>query len=52
MKIAHVALWTRNLSAQVRSWETVFGSQQRDLHQQKTAPALRRTLLRHRRPDD
>ena len=25
MNIAHVALWTRNLDAQVQFWETVFG---------------------------
>lgn len=25
MKIAHVALWTRNLDAQVTFWESVFG---------------------------
>lgn len=25
MKIAHVALWTRNLDAQVHFWENIFG---------------------------
>ena len=31
MKIAHVALWTRNLDAQVAFWQEVFGGQSNEL---------------------
>ena len=38
MKIAHVALWTRNLSAQVQFWETVFGGRSNEIYISKNRP--------------
>lgn len=35
MKIAHVALWTRNLDAQVAFWQDVFGGQHNERYLSK-----------------
>ncbi|AVY96471.1 glyoxalase/bleomycin resistance/extradiol dioxygenase family protein [Lelliottia sp. F153] len=40
MKIAHVALWTRNLSAQVQFWETVFGGRSNEIYISKNRPGF------------
>lgn len=40
MNIAHVALWTRNLDAQVHFWETVFGGQRNERYLSKNRPGF------------
>lgn len=45
MNIAHVALWTRSLDAQVQFWETVFGGRSNDRYVSKNRPGLNLTLL-------
>jgi len=40
MKIAHVALWTRNLSAQVQFWETLFGGRSNEIYISKNRPGF------------
>ncbi|MCV2532811.1 VOC family protein [Enterobacter wuhouensis] len=40
MKIAHVALWTRRLDAQVAFWTTVFGGQSNERYVSKNRPGF------------
>ncbi len=40
MNIAHVALWTRNLDAQVHFWQTVFGGQRNERYLSKNRPGF------------
>lgn len=40
MNIAHVALWTRNLPAQVQFWETVFGGRSNEKYISKNRPGF------------
>jgi len=40
MKIAHVALWTRNLDAQVAFWQEVFGGQSNERYLSKNRPGF------------
>ena len=40
MKIAHVALWTRNLDAQVTFWQTVFGGKSNERYVSKNRPGF------------
>lgn len=40
MNIAHVALWTRNLDAQVTFWETVFGGRSNARYLSKNRPGF------------
>ncbi|VTP16056.1 putative lyase [Phytobacter ursingii] len=40
MKIAHVALWTRNLDAQVAFWQDVFGGQRNERYLSKNRPGF------------
>ncbi|MEL2242093.1 VOC family protein [Leclercia adecarboxylata] len=40
MNIAHVALWTRNLDAQVHFWQTVFGGQSNERYLSKNRPGF------------
>lgn len=40
MKIAHVALWTRNLDAQVAFWQNVFGGQSNARYISKNRPGF------------
>ena len=48
MNIAHVALWTRSLEAQVQFWETVFNGRSNERYVSKTVRGLNPILL----PDD
>ena len=41
MNIAHVALWTRSLDAQVQFWETVFGGRSNDRYVSKNRPGFK-----------
>lgn len=40
MKIAHVALWTRNLDAQVAFWQNVFGGQSNERYVSQNRPGF------------
>ncbi len=40
MKIAHVALWTRNLEAQVAFWQQVFNGRSNDRYLSKNRPGF------------
>ncbi len=40
MNIAHVALWTRNLDAQVDFWESVFGARRNERYLSKNRPGF------------
>jgi len=40
MNIAHVALWTRNLDAQVQFWETVFAGRSNARYLSKNRPGF------------
>lgn len=40
MKIAHVALWTRNLEAQQAFWQEMFGAINHDLYLSKNRPGF------------
>ena len=40
MNIAHVALWTRNLDAQVNFWQTVFGGRSNERYLSKNRPGF------------
>lgn len=40
MNIAHVALWTRNLDAQVTFWQTVFGGRSNERYLSKNRPGF------------
>lgn len=40
MNIAHVALWTRNLDAQVQFWETVFNGRSNARYVSKNRPGF------------
>jgi lactoylglutathione lyase len=40
MNIAHVALWTRSLNAQVQFWETVFGGRSNERYVSKNRPGF------------
>ncbi len=40
MHIAHVALWTRNLDAQVHFWQTTFGARCNDRYHSKNRPGF------------
>lgn len=40
MNIAHVALWTRNLDAQVAFWQTVFGGRSNERYLSKNRPGF------------
>ncbi|MFY9996712.1 MAG: VOC family protein [Leclercia sp.] len=40
MNIAHVALWTRHLDAQVQFWQTVFGGQRNERYLSKNRPGF------------
>lgn len=40
MKIAHVALWTRDLQAQVEFWQRVFNGQSNDRYVSKNRPGF------------
>jgi lactoylglutathione lyase len=40
MNIAHVALWTRNLDAQVNFWQTVFGGKRNERYLSKNRPGF------------
>lgn len=40
MKIAHVALWTRNLDAQVAFWRNVFGGQSNERYVSQNRPGF------------
>lgn len=40
MNIAHVALWTRHLDAQVQFWETVFGGRRNERYLSKNRPGF------------
>ena len=40
MKIAHVALWTRNLDAQVNFWQSIFGGQSNKRYISKNRPGF------------
>jgi len=40
MNIAHVALWTRHLDAQVKFWETVFAGQSNERYVSKNRPGF------------
>jgi lactoylglutathione lyase len=46
MHIAHVALWTRSLNAQVQFWETVFNGRSNERYVSKNRPVSNHTLLR------
>ena len=41
MNIAHVALWTRSLDAQVQFWETVFSGRSNDRYVSKNRPGFK-----------
>lgn len=45
MNIAHVALWTRSLEAQVQFWETVFNGAVTNATSAKTVRGLNPILL-------
>lgn len=45
MNIAHVALWTRSLDAQVQFWETVFSAAVMTATSAKIVRGLNLTLL-------
>lgn len=40
MKIAHVALWTRNLDAQAAFWQTFFGGKRNEKYISKNRPGF------------
>ncbi|HAS1111333.1 TPA: glyoxalase/bleomycin resistance/extradiol dioxygenase family protein, partial [Enterobacter cloacae] len=40
MNIAHVALWTRSLKAQVQFWETVFNGRSNARYVSKNRPGF------------
>ena len=40
MNIAHVALWTRSLNAQVQFWETVFNGRSNERYVSKNRPGF------------
>ena len=40
MHIAHVALWTRSLNAQVQFWETVFNGRSNERYVSKNRPGF------------
>ncbi|WP_049849201.1 VOC family protein [Trabulsiella odontotermitis] len=40
MKIAHVALWTRNLDAQAAFWQTFFGGKANEKYQSRNNPGF------------
>lgn len=40
MKIAHIALWTRNLDAQVAFWQNVFGGQSNERYVSQNRPGF------------
>ncbi|HDS6850609.1 MULTISPECIES: VOC family protein [Enterobacter] len=40
MHIAHVALWTRHLDAQVQFWETVFGGRSNERYVSQNRPGF------------
>ncbi len=46
MHIAHVALWTRSLNAQVQFWETVFKAAVTNATSVKIVRGLNHTSLR------
>lgn len=46
MKIAHVALWTRDLEAQKAFWRDYFGAESNDLYISRNRPGFRSYFIR------
>ncbi|WP_345829657.1 VOC family protein [Pantoea sp. BRR-3P] len=46
MKIAHVALWTNNLTAQQHFWQDFFGGTSNELYISKNRPGFRSHFIR------